>query len=94
MKPVVLQQLKDRFRSELIQPNDASYDAARKVYDAMHDRARSGRPGRWGCRHDRDSPVRPRSRACYCCEGWQPGPPFRFPSRARCGVAARLGKTP
>ena len=38
LKADTLQEFKGRLRGEIIQPHDASYNEARKVYNAMHDR--------------------------------------------------------
>jgi hypothetical protein len=38
MNATEIQELRAKFRGELIGPNDAGYDAARKVYNAMIDR--------------------------------------------------------
>jgi FAD/FMN-containing dehydrogenase len=38
MAPVQVEQLRSRFRGEIIQPGDATYDSERKVYNAMIDK--------------------------------------------------------
>src|SRR5438067_6046753 len=38
LRPVIMQDLKDHLRGELICPNDSGYDAARKVWNGMIDK--------------------------------------------------------